>query len=321
MGVVAELNPPRQLVGLHPLEYEHSLDSQALEALKATPGLEMLGRQIVKHGIERMFSIQLEGSNIRISERNYPELHQLLIQACTALELPTLPRLYLEEGEHINGYTVGVERPIIVLSTGAVERLSAMEMLGLLGHEAGHIKSAHGMYHLMAQVVSSSAQILGDFTFGLGNLLSQPLQFALLRWSRCSEFSSDRAGLLACQDPTACVDLMLKLAGSPHSEHEPVHREEFIEQAMEFESINMDSLSKVMKFFIGLGRTHPWTVLRCAELLRWVQSGEYDRVLNRQNSRKVFTRREAEIFFCRACSYRLQGDEAFCPHCGGKLES
>lgn len=72
MGVVAEvIANPQSLVGLHPLEYEHSLDSQALEALKATPGLEMLDRQIVKHGVERMFSVQLEGSNIRISERNH----------------------------------------------------------------------------------------------------------------------------------------------------------------------------------------------------------------------------------------------------------
>src|SRR5438874_9267821 len=44
-----------------------------------------------------------------------------------------------------------------------------------------------------------------------------PVQLALLEWYRKSELSSDRAGLLACQDPTASMRMFLKMAGDRKS--------------------------------------------------------------------------------------------------------
>ena len=36
-------------------------------------------------------------------------------------------------------------------------------------------------------------------------------QIALNYWQRMSEFTSDRAGLLVCQDPKVCIRAMIKI--------------------------------------------------------------------------------------------------------------
>jgi len=64
---------------------------------------------------------------------------------------------------------------------------------------------------------------------------------------------------------------------------------------------------------------HPETVMRAAELLRWVESGEYEAVLNRATSDKVHKVTNAGTTACRTCGHQLEGAEKFCPTCGGAL--
>src|SRR3989454_9176060 len=52
----------------------------------------------------------------------------------------------------------------------------------------------------------------------LAGIALLPIQLALLEWFRKSELSSDRAGLLASQDPNASLRMFLKMAGGGRSE-------------------------------------------------------------------------------------------------------
>ena len=49
-------------------------------------------------------------------------------------------------------------------------------------------------------------------------------------------------------------------------------------QAMEYEAWD-DPSDRVRRFFNELGKTHPDSVRRVSEVLKWVQSGEYDRIV------------------------------------------
>jgi len=193
-----------ELIKLHPYEYEHPFDTKALNLLQSIPGLDLVVRQFNKHAIERYITIQYTGSNIHITPENYPKIHKLLEIVCDTLYLPDKPDLYLEWGYNINGFTIGVDNPIIVpiivLTSGAIDLLSENELLFLIGHEVGHIKSRHTLYQQMATYLPVITSIIGQYTLGIGKIVSTPLQLALSRWSRMSEFTADRAGLLACQD-------------------------------------------------------------------------------------------------------------------------
>ena len=76
-------------------EYEHDFDKKALDALEGTPGLELLVRKFNQHGLERMFRINYTGSNIRVSEKNYPDIYEVLKEACKIINLSSLPDLYI----------------------------------------------------------------------------------------------------------------------------------------------------------------------------------------------------------------------------------
>ena len=317
------MNGPIVLPGLHPYEYEHPFDAKALDALQVTPGLDTLVRQYNKLAVERVITVQYTGSNLRITPENYPKIHAMLDQVCSTINLPARPDLYLEWGYHINGFTAGIDHPIIVLTSGAIDLLSDDELLYLIGHEVGHIKSRHTLYHQMASYLPVIVDWVGRATFRLGQgaaeLAVAPLQLALLRWSRMSEFTADRAGLLACQNTTTAAKVMMKWAGMPISHYEDMKLDTFIAQAKDFEKLDYEKLNKAIKFLSIMNSSHPWTVMRCAELLRWIESGEYQRVVDRTTADRLNIRHDNNAQFCRKCGYRLEGKERFCNSCGQQL--
>lgn len=314
------MNNPQPLAELYPYEYEHPFDSKALDTLQCTPGLDLIIRQFNKQAVERFITIQYTGSNLRITPENYPRIFAILDEVCSIINLPSRPDLYLEWGYYINGFTIGVDHPIIVLTSGAIDLLSDDELLYLLGHEVGHIKSRHTLYHQMAASLPYLGDLIGQVTLGIGKLISTPLQLALFRWSRMSEFTADRAGLLACQNVSTAAKVMIKWAGMPISHYDDIKLDAFIAQARTFESLDYEKLNKAIKFLSIMTETHPWTVMRAAELLSWVESGEYQKVIDRSTTYRQFIREDEGIMFCRNCGYRLDEISKFCSSCGRPLK-
>jgi Zn-dependent protease with chaperone function len=195
---------PVNLAGLYPQVYEHPDDAAALDALKHTAGLDLLVRKISAWGMERFLRIQLTGSYLRVTPDNFPDLWRILITARDRLALPITPGLYIQNQEESNAFTAGAEKPVIVVNSGAIDHLEEDELLFVIAHEIGHIKSGHVLYYQIASYIPMIGSFLGDLTLGLGGVLSTGLQVALLHWQRTSELTADRAGLLGCQDcPTS----------------------------------------------------------------------------------------------------------------------
>lgn len=268
--------------GLNHKDYEHPFDKKALEALEATPGIERISKLVVKNTIERVYTIQYTGSNIKVTETNYPELLLMLHKACSILDVEQIPDLYIQWGYSINSFTTGVEKPFIVINSGAIDLCNEQELMFVLGHEVGHIKSMHLLYHMMAQGYNAIASLIADVTLGLGKLLTTPIRIALYYWYRMSEFSADRAGLLCCQDKMAAINTMIKMAGAPVTYHNRVVYESFIEQATDFKRLDYDGLNKLVKAISLTDETHPWTVMRAAELLIWIKEGHYTKIIEQQ---------------------------------------
>jgi hypothetical protein len=136
-----------------------------------------------------------------------------------------------------------------------------------------------------------------------------------MHWQRMSEFTADRAGLLACQDADAALRTMMKLAGLPQKYSKDVNTQDFIEQAREFKAMEGEKLNLIAKWLSTMGATHPWTVLRAQHLLQWVESGEYEKVL--QAPQRVPHQMPPGICqYCNQCGRPLTGQEMFCPSCG-----
>ena len=66
--------------------------------------------------------------------------------------MPVVPDLYIAPG-HINAFTAGTEKPLIVVHSGAIDSLTDDELLFVIAHELGHVKSGHVLYYQIAQFV------------------------------------------------------------------------------------------------------------------------------------------------------------------------
>ena len=272
-------------------QYEHPFDKKALEALESTPGLGTIGKFITKYTVEKILTVQFTGSNLRVTKKSYPYIYEYLEYATQILNMPTLPELYVQWGYDINAFTVGAEHPIIVLNSGLIDLCTEDEILFIVGHECGHIKSNHMLYHMMGQVINNIVEAIPG-----GGYISSPLRYALMYWNRMSEFTADRAGALCCQNRTAVVHALMKMAGIPKSEYSRMDEEAFIKQAEDFELLDDDTYSVIVKFFSIIEASHPWTVMRASELLKWMTDGSYKSFIPiSMDKEDIFQRRQKEL--------------------------
>jgi hypothetical protein len=114
-----------------------------------------------------------------------------------------------------------------------------------------------------------------------------PIRLAFLEWSRKSELSADRAGLVGAQDVVVAQRLDMKMAGGGRGSAfaGELNVNAFMEQAHEYVSAG-EGLDIVYKLLSTLALTHPMHTVRAAELQRWVTSGEYDRILRGEYVRR-----------------------------------
>lgn len=263
------------LNGLTHTEYEHDMDRKALDALNRTPGLSLVGRYITRNMVEKMVRIQYTGSNLKVTKKNYPKVYEKLKYACEILDMPDTPELYIEWGYDINACTIGSDCPIIILNSGLLDLCSDDEILFIIGHECGHIKSNHMLYHMMARTINSSFRFIP-----FGDIAAEPIKYGLYYWDRMSEFTADRAGMLCCQNKTAVMKAFVKMAGLPINEYENCDIGTFILQAIDFQELDEEVMNRLIKFVSISQENHPWTVMRAAEILKWIDAQNYQYILN-----------------------------------------
>jgi len=217
---------------------------------------------------------------VRVGPSQFPRLNALYTDVLTTMDWEPRPELFISQTPFVNAGAYGMERPFIVINSGALKLLDDDEMRALLGHEVGHVMSGHALYHTLLVLILNVS--LGFLPF-LAGIALLPIQLALLEWFRKSELSSDRAGLLASQDPSASLRMFLKMAGGGDMAEMDLNT--FLVQAKEYEETG-GALDRVFKILNTLGASHPFNTLRAAELQRWIEAGHYERVLGGEYTRR-----------------------------------
>ncbi|HLK56206.1 MAG TPA: M48 family metalloprotease [Chthonomonadaceae bacterium] len=303
--------------GLSSAAFEHPADRAALEALRRTPGLDRLLRWMSDLGAEKYVRAVYTGDSIRVSPRQCSRLYNDLREACAILDVKE-PEFYLLQHPMPNSWAIGMKRHTIVMTTAMVDLLDDAERLEVIGHELGHIKAEHMLYHTMAillgNILASSASLLTIPGF----VLSQGLLYALYYWTRKSELTADRAGLLTVQDPRICISGDLKLSGGSRRLADDLNPEEFVKQADLYEDMDDNLLVLSYKFIMLARQTHPFPALRAREIQEWSQSDQYQRLL-RGDYPRVHT--SAGLRTCAQCGTLVTNVTfRFCPECGGGLD-
>jgi Zn-dependent protease with chaperone function len=259
--------------------YEHPADKAATAALKAVPMLDTVVRKLVEYSYERALRQSFLGNSIKVSERQLPELWASYRGVHRILDMPEDYDLYVSSSLYWNALTIGSQNPMLVMGSNLLEQLGPGEQRTIIAHELGHILSDHVLYTTALNILLAAG---GGLPLGLG-LPVRAVRAVLLEWSRAAELSCDRAATLAVRDPRiVCRALMVLAGGIPADQ---LSLDAFMAQAMEYENWD-DAHDRVRRFFNEINLTHANAVRRVSEVMRWVQSGEYDRIVRGEYRRR-----------------------------------
>ena len=266
-------------------------DRDALNLVKSTGILPHLVDQFLLKPRERKLRELLSTQGTPLSASH--NLEGVLHESAYAICLETLPAVYaITMTGPPNAFTFGSkEAPVIVVDRRLMEIMGASELRALLGHEMGHIKSGHMLYYSLAQTFAEGVEVSASL-IGL-SMISMPMQVALLAWARESEFSADRAALIASGNPSHVVSMFARLAGTsfvPMGEHTSL-------------------VDEVAGFF----RTHPNLSERSRAVFEFSKTEQYVSIVNNIAYRRMF--RLAFSPICRFCGSTKSIEETFCPTC------
>lgn len=267
--------------GISARAWEHPADRAALSALRAVPGLDTILQKLVGATTERSLRLITLASAVRVNDYQFHKLHQLHREACSVLDIVEPPELYVTQTPFLNARAVGVDNPFIVLNSSLVDSLNEDEMLAVIAHELGHCMSGHVLYKTLLQLLLKFSTMA--FSLPMAGATLMAIIMALREWDRKSELSADRAGLLVVQNPNVCYQLEMKLAGGAHLDQMDIN--EFFKQASEYErgGTIVDSIFKLLNL---AGQSHPFPVIRLAELKRWVDDGSYVKIMEGNYARR-----------------------------------
>lgn len=305
----------RQLQNLTFAKYAHPSDIEILAPLDDYKSSDDVKAYFVKLWPKiRQQTIALCGSHFHVTEGSCRKLYELCNHTAQTLKIDPDEfklNLYIEEGYHINSYTLrDKEAYYISLTTGSVDRLSEEELTFLLGHELGHLLSGHIEYHLLLaylpetvrfglrvsevghNLIRRGVDFLGkrfnksddqpqesikeqapDSQTGLKKIMGIAGGVARMNlWNRTSEYTADRIGLLACQDINVALSALMKISGLPQTYYKEASIDEFIKQAHEFQDTYGGQYDSLLKELDVLDEDHPWLIRRANELLKWYNS-------------------------------------------------
>ncbi|KXP13835.1 M48 family metallopeptidase [Tsukamurella pseudospumae] len=264
----------RSLPGISTRAWEHPADRAALVALRNLKGFDTVLKAISSLLRERQHRLLFLASGVRVDDRQFPHLNDLLADCVRVLDAPSTPELYVVQDPTVNAMTIGMDRPFIVINTGLLELLDEEEQRFVVGHELGHAMSGHAVYRTMLMHL---LRLAGSFGWvPIGGWALRAIVAALMEWQRKSELSGDRAGLLCVQDPDVAMRVHMKTAGGTKISEMDTQR--FLAQAAEYERTG-DLRDGVLKLLNLELQSHPFSVLRAADLNRWVERGDYGRIV------------------------------------------
>ena len=185
--------------------YCHPMDKTIIRILD-NPVTDVTVKKIVQMNAELVYG-QVLGSGIPVNERSFPEVNEM-VEHCSKVLRIKRPYVIISSSIGFNAFTLGTdENPSIVLGSMLVKALSKEHLRFVIGHECGHIAMGHVTYTVAANILASFATNVPV----LGDAVNYTAGTALNAWSRRSEITADRAGLICCGSPRIAKEALMQL--------------------------------------------------------------------------------------------------------------
>lgn len=250
-------------------ELIHPEDAKALNALKNIPALPKLMEKVFQYGYDELAWSENVTTNLRLSEKQMPEVYNRLPPICKRLGIP-IPELYLQMSPVANSWTSGHQKVYIVVTLGLIRRLKGDELDAVLAHECGHILCQHVLYQTLANAIFTFGDVMTDSLAGIiGNVAMKPIKQALLLWSRASELTADRVACIFFPAMTLSRALA-RLDMIPKFIIDTMDFDAWASQGRDYEYLkNGTAWNKIIHWIGDSDADHPYSPVRAYEAFEW----------------------------------------------------
>lgn len=248
------------------LEFAHPVDSTIINILESASV-----KGTVDKAVETMVSTQmgmLLSAGLTVEPKSFPGLYSILRQCCKTLGIAIPHTVITNEMDGINAMATGTDDfSFIAISNLVPKLLSEEEQKFIIAHECGHIALGHVVYHTIGSFIGG----LGSMLPVIGPIVANTITLPLNAWSRCSEITADRAGLLCCRDlRTAQLALIKIVSGFTDIKNFDINT--YIEQSIN--SLDNHYIGAFQEFF----HSHPLIPKRLKALEYFANSKMYFRL-------------------------------------------
>jgi Zn-dependent protease with chaperone function len=222
-------------------------DGQAMTTLHKMSALNTIARsasdKVGRPWIEATFN------GIRLGPNQLPNVWKLAVLAARILGMPHMPDVYVS-GDHMwDTYTFGSDTSsFIVLGTAILTNFRDDDLLFMLAREMGHCRAGHALWKTVIRFIAGDIGLhTGLLSGGMlsaispTKLIGSAIEMPLMAWSRQSEITGDRAGLLAIGDEALARRVLLTWSIRSATLVKQVNIEEWMKQ----EEASGDHLTRI----------------------------------------------------------------------------
>lgn len=176
------------------------LDADAMNVLCSMGPLTAAAHAVSERVGRPWFEASVNG--LRLSEKQLPEIFLPAIRAARIMALRYLPEIYISGEQMWDATTLGTDNGAFIVLGSVLTNFKGDDLLFVLGREMGHVRAGHALWKTVMQFVSGRARhrsIMGEGVLKLLNpakLVESAIDAPLMAWSRHSEITADRAGML-----------------------------------------------------------------------------------------------------------------------------
>jgi Zn-dependent protease with chaperone function len=199
-----------------------------------------------------------------------PTLFEIVRAAQSRLQVEPV-QVFIVPNKTLNAYTFGMDSPkAIVLHSALFQVMDEEELQFIIGHELGHVDLGHTWLNTLVGGMAGIPSSVGAAAI---------LELAFRWWNRACEYSADRAGMLACNNPAKCISALVKLEAGVNARSQG----DLISTIQRIEAEDDDLANNLNELLA----THPMIIKRIAQIRSYARSPEYARLQSLMNQNLV----------------------------------
>lgn len=193
--------------------------------------------------MERVFRVVLFGETVRVSEKQFPEVHAIVRQCANDMGLDKVPQVFVvDSGGLANALAIKfLKTRYVILYSHLVDMMDARKLGMVIGHELAHHAAGHVNFWI--------------------DLIMKPAYFVPFlgsAYSRACELTADRIAAAWLRDPDSSKSALVALACGSSRFTPRINIDAFREQE--------GMVPPVIGFLYNIFATHPRMTRRIIEL-------------------------------------------------------